>query len=650
MSFRWVVVRPSLVALSLGLLCAAACAAPDTPAVGDGDGDGDQDPGKDPDSGDGDDGSDVPIIDPGTSGGVPVTSECGDGERGEDEACDDGNGDDGDGCPSDCGSIEGGFICPTQGEPCRPFSKCGDGVVVPPEQCDDGATASKDGCSAICQVEIGWKCSVADDGTDTACEETECGDGKKEGAETCDDGNTLPFDGCSPLCQAEPQCSGTSGCTSSCGDGVLVGAEECDDGNLIEGDGCSSNCDVEDGYECELPKECDEVNGECVLSLPIVYRDFSKGHADFGVDCGNGTGLLGLAQATLTAGKPTLVGQSNGEACVQSATSFAQWYSDVPEVNATVADHIVLFETEAGSGVFSNRLNNEGERYMMPSSEGLQWCSNNAGECDKCAPGYSKCYETCTPWGNTQTCAEYAPDNPVYLDGNPLFFPIDGRGLSNADAEAETANIPQEVYGGGWKAEPGGAKHNFHFTSEIAYWFNYDEGSTMNLTFVGDDDVWVYVNGRLAVDLGGLHVPVEGSFNIGANGTVTTVSSDAEPETSDVADFGLEAGKVYEIKVFQAERKVTGSSYKLTLSGFNAARSLCMGTCGDGILTAGEMCDDGEDNSPQGSSTHNRCAYDCTLGSYCGDGIKQDEEICDDNDYSDPRNADCAGCAYVRLH
>jgi len=308
-----------------------------------------------------------------------------------------------------------------------------------------------------------------------------------------------------------------------------------------------------------------------------------------------------------------------------------------------------LFETEPGSGVFSNRLNNDGDRYLMPSSEGLKWCSNESGKCDSCTPGYSKCYETCTPWGNTQTCAEYAPDNPVYLDGNPLFFPIDGRGLTSASSEAETANIPEEVYGGGWKAEPGGAKHNFHFTSEIAYWFKYDEKQAMNLNFVGDDDVWVYVNGHLAVDLGGLHVPVEGSFNI-ADGVVTTVSSDGTPKTQTAANFGLTAGGVYEIKVFQAERKVTGSSYKLTLSGFNAARSICTGTCGDGVLTAGEMCDDGEDNSPEGSSAHNRCTFDCTLGSYCGDGIKQVEEVCDDNDFSDPRNADCMGCAYVQLH
>jgi cysteine-rich repeat protein len=79
--------------------------------------------------------------------------------------------------------------------------------------------------------------------------------------------------------------------------------------------------------------------------------------------------------------------------------------------------------------------------------------------------------------------------------------------------------------------------------------------------------------------------------------------------------------------VFQAERHTTASNYRLTISNFNKAPSVCTSICGDGIVSSVEACDDGVNDGSYGG-----CTPDCQFGPYCGDGIVQAQfgEICDD--------------------
>jgi len=98
---------------------------------------------------------------------------------------------------------------------------------------------------------------------------------------------------------------------------------------------------------------------------------------------------------------------------------------------------------------------------------------------------------------------------------------------------------------------------------------------------------------------------------------------------------------VYKISVFQAERKKFGSSFRLTLSGFYTAPSVCVSDCGDGIVQAGEQCDDGVNAGGYG-----KCGPGCRLGAYCGDGVVQPPEQCDDGNPAGD-NACGSGCRNV---
>ncbi len=123
----------------------------------------------------------------------------------------------------------------------------------------------------------------------------------------------------------------------------------------------------------------------------------------------------------------------------------------------------------------------------------------------------------------------------IYQFSSDAFFPADGKLLGN------------EVYHGRSDSE---YNHNFHMTYELHTKFTYREGANQVFNFVGDDDVWVFINNKLVIDLGGLHNPQTESVNL-----------------DDIKnDLNLIDGHTYKLDFFWAERHTTGSNFTITTS------------------------------------------------------------------------------------
>lgn len=109
--------------------------------------------------------------------------------------------------------------------------------------------------------------------------------------------------------------------------------------------------------------------------------------------------------------------------------------------------------------------------------------------------------------------------NGTYKYQNNDFFPINGQLFGNYSNNK-----------------------NFHFTYEIHTQFTYKGGETFN--FSGDDDVWVYINGKRVIDLGGVH--------------------SSQTQNVNLDSLGLTAGQTYDLDFFFAERHTTQSNFTIT--------------------------------------------------------------------------------------
>ena len=218
------------------------------------------------------------------------------------------------------------------------------------------------------------------------------------------------------------------------------------------------------------------------------------------------------------------------------------------------------------------------------------------------------------------------PVGTLYVyDSEPFFGPLDGKGFNAAPGVLDA------------NAKAPARKHNYSFTSETHFWFEYGGGEKFD--FSGDDDVWVFVNGTLAIDLGGLHSKLQAGFTLDKTTGVAHTSYSGVAGTD--VDLKLKIGSVYELVMFHAEREEVDSNFKLTLKDFNKPKSTCAPVCGDGIVTRTEVCDDGKNTGEYGG-----CMPGCKQrGPYCGDGaVDEAHEKCDDGVNLSPYGGCAPGC------
>lgn len=170
----------------------------------------------------------------------------------------------------------------------------------------------------------------------------------------------------------------------------------------------------------------------------------------------------------------------------------------------------------------------------------------------------TRCYESpahFTDWFNDKTMNRpFLTDlvftrqaNGTYVYDNAAYFPLDNNSGQYRNLPGRT-DVTFGHLNTGTTSGVNVATHNYGFTMEFHATFTYIAGTNQVFSFRGDDDVWVFVNGRLAIDLGGVHTAMSGSFNLDAIAT----------------SHGLVNGQDYILDFFFAERHTIESNLRIT--------------------------------------------------------------------------------------
>jgi fibro-slime domain-containing protein len=229
-----------------------------------------------------------------------------------------------------------------------------------------------------------------------------------------------------------------------------------------------------------------------VQNVVGIVRDFPPTHPDFNVTPSNGYGHYcgNIAEQLDADGKPQFIG--NG-------FRVAQEWRDRQSRQIAWCTYSAAYDDHEGKGQKGSLDNGA----ISSAASFAQWFRD--------VPGVNM--------SRPHTLTLTLGSNGMYEYQTNDFHPIDNALLGN-DVDDK----------------------NFHFTFEIAANFTYDPSTNPVIEFVGDDDIWVFIDNRLVIDLGG----------IAGNST----------QFIDLARLNLTPGEHYVMKFFHAERKQPKSQFR----------------------------------------------------------------------------------------
>ncbi|MEY3142672.1 MAG: hypothetical protein RLY21_1165 [Planctomycetota bacterium] len=250
------------------------------------------------------------------------------------------------------------------------------------------------------------------------------------------------------------------------------------------------------------------------------FRDFTQsgGHPDFDNPSRAGGHRAGMVKSTLSSdGKPQLL--------TGAVKAIRTQFRDA------LGNPIAPTHYSPSLGDVAGTLHTATGRAIGTASEFNQWFRDTPGV-NLSEPFTLLLRRTIDASGRTTYVFDSLQAEPFINDGDgPMldgFFPIEGRLYGNSGART-ASGVTRD--------------RNFSFTMELESQFTYKAGAAQTFTFRGDDDVWVFIDGRLVIDVGGIHGPVSQVVHLDR--------------------LGLVDGRTYPLKLFFAERRATGCNFRI---------------------------------------------------------------------------------------